>query len=64
MFGRPPAEADMQRHFDLSPPSVHQMIVTLERKGLIRRSGDTRRSVESSCPRKLADPNLTRYRTA
>jgi len=23
---RPPAEADMQRHFQVSPPSVHQMI--------------------------------------
>src|SRR6266567_1858339 len=37
MFGRPPAETDMQRHFQVSPPSVHQMIVTLERNGLIRR---------------------------
>ena len=35
MFGRPPAETDMQRHFQVSPPSVHQMIVTLERNGLI-----------------------------
>jgi Mn-dependent DtxR family transcriptional regulator len=37
MFGRAPAETDMQRHFGVSPPSVHQMIVTLERNGLIRR---------------------------
>ena len=28
MFRRPPAETDMQRHFQVSPPSVHQMIVT------------------------------------
>ena len=35
MFRRPPAEADMQRHFQVSPPSVHQMIVTLERAGFI-----------------------------
>jgi DNA-binding MarR family transcriptional regulator len=34
MFRRPPAETDMQRHFQVSPPSVHQMIVTLERNGL------------------------------
>ena len=33
MFGQPPAEADIQRHFRVSPPSVHQMIVTLERNG-------------------------------
>ena len=39
MFQRPPAETDMQRHFQVSPPSVHQMIVTLERNGLIRRRG-------------------------
>ena len=26
--GRAPAEADMQRHFLVSAPSVHQMIVT------------------------------------
>ena len=36
MFRHPPAETDMQRHFQVSPPSVHQMIVTLERNGLIR----------------------------
>src|SRR3954452_15783125 len=35
--GRPPAEADLQRHFGISAPSVHQMVVTLERAGLIRR---------------------------
>lgn len=46
MFGRPPAEADMQRHFGVSPPSLHQMIVTLERNGLIRRQADTPRSIE------------------
>ena len=28
MFRRPPAETDMQRHFRVSPPSVHQMVVT------------------------------------
>src|SRR3954468_11766815 len=29
--GRPPAETDMQRHFGVSPPCVHQMVLTLER---------------------------------
>ena len=37
VHGRPPAETDMQRHFQVTPPSVHQMILTLERAGLIRR---------------------------
>src|SRR5271163_4957031 len=38
IFRQPPAEADMQRHFQVSPPSVHQMVLTLERAGLIRRT--------------------------
>src|SRR6187402_2738445 len=37
VHGRPPAESDMQRHFGVSPPSVHQMVLTLERLVLIRR---------------------------
>jgi len=28
---RPPAETDMQQYFRVGPPSVHQMVVTLER---------------------------------
>src|SRR3954452_19806095 len=31
VHGRPPAETDMQRHFRVSPPSVHQRVLTLER---------------------------------
>ena len=46
MFRCPPAEADMQRHFQVSPPSVHQMVVTLERNGLIRRQPGVARSIE------------------
>ena len=46
MFRRPPAEADMQRHFQVSPPSVHQMIVTLERNGLISRQPGVARSIQ------------------
>ena len=46
MFRRPPAETDMQRHFQVSPPSVHQMIVTLEQNGLIRRQPGAARSIE------------------
>ncbi len=33
---RPPAEWEMQRHFGVTPPSVHQMVINLERAGLIR----------------------------
>jgi len=52
MFGRPPAEADMQRHFEVSPPSVHQMIVTLERNGIIRRQPGVARSIQILVPPK------------
>ena len=43
---RPPAETDMQQYFRVSPPSVHQMVVTLERKGFIRRKPRIARSIE------------------
>lgn len=46
IFGRSPAEADMQRHFRVTPPSVHQMVLTLERAGLIRRTPGAARSIE------------------
>jgi repressor LexA len=35
--GRPPAEADMQRYFQVSPPSIHQMVLSLEANGFIER---------------------------
>ena len=44
--GRPPAEADLQRYFGVTPPSVHQMLVTLQRKGFIRRTPGQARSLE------------------
>jgi len=43
---RPPAETDMQEYFRVSPPSVHQMVITLERAGFIRRQPRTPRSIE------------------
>ena len=48
---RPPAEIDMQRYFRVSPPSVHQMVLTLEREGFIRRQPGVARSIEM-----LVDP--------
>ena len=44
--GRPPAQADMQRYFRVTPPTVHQMVLTLERAGLIRRQPGLARSIE------------------
>jgi Mn-dependent DtxR family transcriptional regulator len=46
VLGRPPAEADLQRHFRVSPPSVHQMVLTLERQGFIRRKPGAPRSIQ------------------
>ena len=46
VHGRPPAETDLQRHFPVSPPSVHQMVLTLERAGLIRRQPGMARSIK------------------
>jgi repressor LexA len=43
---RPPAEADMQRYFRVTPPSVHQMILTLEKRGLIARTPGQARSIQ------------------
>ena len=56
MFRRPPAETDMQRHFQVSPPSVHQMLLTLERAGLISRQPGAARSVTLTIdPRRLPE---------
>ena len=43
---RAPTEADMQLYFRVSPPSVHQMILTLERAGFIRRQPRVARSIQ------------------
>jgi Mn-dependent DtxR family transcriptional regulator len=43
---RPPAEADMQQYFRVTPPSVHQMVLTLERAGFIKRQPGAARSIE------------------
>ena len=50
VMGRPPAEADLQRFFQITPPSVHQMILTLKRAGLIRRQRGRARSIELLIP--------------
>ena len=47
---QPPSEADFQRFFGVTPPSVHQMIVQLERLGFIRRTPRQARSIELLVP--------------
>jgi Mn-dependent DtxR family transcriptional regulator len=46
IFKRPPAEADMRRHFEVTAPSVHQMVVALEKAGLIKREPGAARSIQ------------------
>lgn len=43
---RPPAEKDMQAYFGVTPPSVHQMVLKLEEKGLIARTPRQARSIQ------------------
>ena len=43
--GCPPSEADIARYFRITPPSAHQMVVTLERRGFIKREPGQSRSI-------------------
>ncbi len=45
-FGLPPAESEIADAIGVSPPSVNQMMKTLEKKGLIRRQSGVPRSIE------------------
>ena len=45
LLGRSPAEADIQRFFPVTPPSVHQMVLSLEKAGLITRQPGIARSI-------------------
>ena len=47
---QPPAEADLQRFFCVTAPSVHRMVLELEKRGLIRRVPRTARSIELLIP--------------
>jgi DNA-binding MarR family transcriptional regulator len=50
IFKQPPAEADMRRHFGVTAPSVHQMVLTLEKAGLISRAPGAARSIQLLIP--------------
>src|SRR6266849_9556511 len=50
IFKRPPAEADMRRHFEVTAPTVHQMVLTLEKAGLITRVPGAARSIQLLVP--------------
>jgi DNA-binding MarR family transcriptional regulator len=50
VLGRPPAEADLQQHFNVTAPTVHQMVLTLERNGWIKREPGIARSMQLVIP--------------
>jgi repressor LexA len=47
---RPPAEADFQRFFRVTPPAVHQMVIELEKRGLISRVPGEPRTIKVTLP--------------
>lgn len=46
IHGRSPSEADMQGYFRVSPPAVHQMVLSLENLGFIDRTPGQGRSLK------------------
>lgn len=54
--GCSPAEADMQRFFQITAPSVHSMVLTLERRGFIRRVPGQARSITLLIPPESLPP--------
>ena len=48
--GSAPAQADLQRYFQVSPPSVHRMLTQLEDKGLTRKQLGVARSLSLVLP--------------
>ena len=46
IHGRSPSQADMQAYFQVSPPSVHQMVLSLEKLGFIERTPGQGRSLK------------------
>ena len=54
--GRAPAEADMIRFFRVTPPTVHQMVLSLEKAALISRCHRHRYHPPASCRPRQASP--------
>ena len=48
--GVAPSHADLQRFFNLTPPSVNSMLIRLEQRGFIRRIPGKARAIEITCP--------------
>ena len=56
VHGVAPSEFDMQTFFKTSPPTIHQMVLTLEKKGFIERSPGQARSIKVLVPAEELPP--------
>ena len=61
LLGRSPAEADMQLFFQVTPPSVHQMVLSLEKAGLITRRPGVARSIDLAVDPTYLPELISRY---
>ena len=50
LHGISPAEFDLQTFFKTSPPTIHQMVLTLEKKKFIERTPGQARSIKVLVP--------------
>jgi Mn-dependent DtxR family transcriptional regulator len=53
---RAPAEQDMERYFGVTPPTVHSLVMELEKRGLLSRQPRQPRSIQLLIPPELLPP--------
>ena len=63
IHGVAPSEADMQRFFRVTPPTVHRMVLALEQRGLLERVPGQSRSIRLLLSSEEI-PKLERHETA
>ena len=56
VHGLPPAEFDLQTFFKVSPPTIYQMVLTLEKKKFIERTAGQTRSIKVLVPAEELPP--------
>jgi hypothetical protein len=64
LHGYPPAESEIAAAFCVSPPSVNQMVKTLEKKGLILRQPGQPRAIQVLVPNDEIPPWNSRNQTS
>lgn len=51
--GIPPAQKDIERYFSVTPPTVHQMLIQLEKKEFIERIPRQPRAIKLCIPQEM-----------